>query len=322
MKVVRTEDAVGLVLCHDLTQIVPGAAKGARFKKGHIVHPEDIPVLLSMGKEHLYVWDEQPGRLHEEEAAIRLARAAGKGGLSFGAPSEGKISLKAAHPGLLRIDVERLERVNSIGDITIATLRDYTAVAEGQTVAGCKVTPLFEPERFIAEAEALGPWIGVKPFRALRAALIVTGSEVYKGRIPDQFGPVVEAKLAKYGCPIVYRTLSDDQAEMTEAKIREAVSADAEMILCTGGMSVDPDDATPGAIRRSGAEIITYGTPVQPGAMFMLGYLSGGQVVMGLPGAVMWEAVTVFDLVLPRVLAGEVLTKGDFVRMGHGGLLK
>ncbi|HEY3363615.1 MAG TPA: molybdopterin-binding protein [Symbiobacteriaceae bacterium] len=322
MKVVQTESAVGLVLCHDLTQIVPGTGKGARFKKGHVVTPEDIPVLLSMGKEHLYVWDVEPGMLHEEEAAIRLAKAAGRGGIVFGAPSEGKVALKAAHPGLLRIDVDTLDRVNGIGDITIATLRDRAAVAEGQTLAGCKVTPLFAPESDIAAAEALGPWIQVKPFLPRPAALIVTGSEVFKGRVPDKFGPVVEAKLAHYGCQVIYRAVSDDQADMTVGKIREAVAAGAELIFCTGGMSVDPDDATPGAIRRAGARVVTYGTPVQPGAMFMLGYLEGGRAVMGLPGAVMFEPVTVFDLVLPVVLAGEELTRLDFVRMGYGGLLK
>lgn len=321
MKVVKAEDAVGMMLCHDLTRIVIGEGKGPAFRKGHIVQAEDIPLLLSMGKEHLYVWEVQPGMLHEEEAALRLATAGTGIGITWAPPREGKVSLKAAYPGLLRINVPGLEVINGVGEITIATLRDQTAVAEGQLLAGVKVTPLVIEERQVQEAERQGPWIHVKPYRPLSAAIIATGSEVYKGRLEDKFTPVVEAKLTALGCPVVYKTLSDDQADMTVMKIREAEAAGAELILCTGGMSVDPDDATPGAIRQSGARIVTYGAPVLPGSMFMLGYLPGDRPIMGLPGAVMYESYTLFDIVLPMVLAGEMLTRQDFSRMGHGGLI-
>lgn len=321
MKVVATTEAVGMILCHDLTRIVPGEGKGPAFRKGHVVREEDIPLLLSMGKEHLYVWEVQPGLIHEEEAAQRLAKAAVVGGITYGAPSEGKVSLKAAHAGLLRIDVSKVEQINSIGEITVATQRDGMAVEAGKLVAACKVTPLVIPEVQVEAAEALGTWIEVKPFQPRPAAVIVTGSEVFKGRIPDKFGPVVEAKLAAYGCPVVYKAYSDDQSDMTVEHIRKAQEAGAELILCTGGMSVDPDDATPGAIRQSGARIVTYGAPVLPGSMFMMAYLEGDRPVMGLPGAVMFESYTLFDVVLPMVLAGEVLTKRDFIRMGHGGLI-
>lgn len=321
LKVVTTQDAVGLILAHDLTRIVPGEGKGPAFRRGQVVRAEDIPLLLSMGKEHLYVWEPQPGMIHEEDAAKRLAAAGAGQGIIWGPPSEGKVALKAEHKGLLRIDVPTLEQINGIGEITIATLRDRTVVEPGTILAGCKVTPLVVEERQVAEAEGLGRWIEVKPFQQRPVGLIVTGSEVFKGRIADKFGPVVEEKLARFGCPIVYKAYSDDQAEMTEQKIREAVAAGAEVILCTGGMSVDPDDATPGAIRRTGAQAVTYGAPFLPGSMFMLAYLDGERAVMGLPGAVMFEKETIFDHVLPAVLAGEVLTKRDFVRMGHGGLL-
>lgn len=321
LKVVATEEAVGLMLAHDLTRIAPGEMKGAAFRRGHVVRTEDIPLLLSMGKENLYVWEPHPGMIHEEEAAQRLATAGAGQGIFWGSPSEGKVSLKAEQKGLLRIDVDRLEQINGIGEITIATLRDRSVVEPGTILAGCKVTPLVIEERQIAEAEALGRWIEVKPFRQRPVGLIVTGSEVFKGRIPDKFGPVVEEKVARFGCPVVYKAYSDDQAEMTEQKIREAVAAGAEVILCTGGMSVDPDDATPGAIQRSGAQVVTYGAPFLPGSMFMLAYLDGNRPVMGLPGAVMFEKETIFDHVLPAVLADEILTKRDFVRMGHGGLL-
>ena len=321
LKVVATQDAVGLMLAHDLTRIVPGAMKGAAFRRGHVVQPEDIPLLLSMGKENLYVWEPQPGMIHEEEAAQRLAQAGAGDGITFGPPSEGKVALKAARRGLLRIDVPKLEQINGIGEITIATLRDRTVVEPGTLLAGCKVTPLVVEERQVAEAEAVGRWIAVKEFRPRPVGLVITGSEVFKGRIPDKFGPVVEEKVARFGCPVVYKAYSDDQDGMTEGKIREALAAGAEVILCTGGMSVDPDDATPGAIRRSGARVVTYGAPFLPGSMFMLAYLDGERAIMGLPGAVMYERETIFDHVLPAVLAGEVLTKQDFVRMGHGGLL-
>lgn len=321
MKVVATKDAIGMVLCHDLTRIVPGEGKGPAFRKGHVVREEDLPLLLSMGKERLYVWEAEPGLIHEEEAGLRLARAAVVGGIIYGTPVEGKVSLKAEFPGVLRIDVSKLEQINAVEEITIATRRDRTPVEQGQMVAGCKVTPLVIEAQQIADAEALGAWVEVKPFRPLKTALIVTGSEVFHGRIPDKFGPVVEAKLAHYGCPVIYKACSDDQAEMTVARIREALEAGAELILCTGGMSVDPDDATPGAIRQSGARIVTYGAPVLPGSMFMLGYLDGDLPIMGLPGAVMFESHTLFDVVLPMVLAGELMTKRDFVQMGHGGLI-
>ncbi|WP_374711453.1 molybdopterin-binding protein [Symbiobacterium terraclitae] len=320
LRVVPTEEAVGLMLAHDLTRIVPGEGKGPAFRRGHVVTAADIPLLLAMGKEHLYVWEPLPGMVHEEEAARRLAAAGAGQGLTWDSPAEGKVSLRAAHRGLLRVDVARLEAINAIGEITIATRRDATLVEAGTVVAGCKVTPLVVAEEQIARAEAMGPWIQVKPLAPLPAGLIVTGSEVFKGRIPDKFGPVVEEKLERFGCPVVYKAYSDDQADRTAAKIREALAAGARMVLCTGGMSVDPDDATPGAIRRAGAQVVTYGVPFLPGSMFMMAYLEGVPV-MGLPGAVMYEKETVFDHVLPRVLAGEILTKQDFVRMGHGGLL-
>jgi len=320
LRIVPTEEAVGLMLAHDLTRIVPGEGKGPALRRGHIIAPDDIPLLLSMGKEHLYVWEPLPGMIHEEEAAQRLAAAGAGQGLTWGPPSEGKVTLKAAHRGLLRVDVARLEAINAIGDITIATRRDATLVEADTVVAACKVTPLVVEEELIARAEAMGTWVQVKPLSSLPVGLVITGSEVFKGRVPDRLGPVVEGKLNRFGCPVVYKTYSGDQAERTAAKIREAVDAGARMVLCTGGMSVDPDDATPGAIRLTGAEVVTYGVPFLPGSMFMMAYL-GEVPVMGLPGAVMYEKETVFDHVLPRVLAGEVLTKADFVRMGHGGLL-
>lgn len=322
MKYVPVEQAVGMILCHDMTRIVPGESKGRAFRKGHVITESDIPLLLSMGKEHIYVWEIEPGMLHENDAAQRLAVAsAAPGSFTWGEPKEGKIDLKAAHKGLLRIDVASLNALNSVGEITMATIRDKTPVEAGEVCAGVRVTPLMIEERQIAEAEKIGAFLQVKPYRQLKAAIIVTGSEVYKGRIQDRFGPAVQAKLERFGCPVVYQEKSLDDREMIAAKIKEAEAAGAEIIFCTGGMSVDPDDATPGGIKRSGARIVTYGAPVLPGSMFLLGYLKGDRPVMGLPGCVMHDPVTIFDYILPRCLAGEVLTKQDFIEMGHGGML-
>lgn len=323
MRKVPVEEAVGLVLGHDLTRIVPGRSKGPAFRRGHVIRPEDVPVLLSMGKEHVYILEVPPGHLHEEEAALRVARALTGPGVRLVGPEEGKVNLQAEHDGLLRVDVDRLRRLNAIGEVQVATAFDRRPVRAGDTVAGTRVTPLVIEESQVLAAEAIGregPVIRVLPYRPLKVGIVVTGSEVYKGRIADAFGPVVEAKVSALGGQVIYKTLSDDQPAMTAGKIREALEQGAELICVTGGMSVDPDDATPGAIRQSGARVVTYGAPVLPGSMFLLAYI-GTVPVVGLPGAVMHEAVTIFDHVLPRLMAGEVLTKADFVEMGHGGLL-
>lgn len=324
MKVVPVAEAVGLMLGHDLTRIVPGEGKGPAFRRGQIIKPADVELLLSMGKEHVYVLEIPPGMVHEEEAAERIARATTGPGVDLRGPREGKVDVKAVHDGLLRVDVDRLRRINSLGEVQYATGRDRTPVRAGQTVAGTRVTPLLVDEVQVAGAEAIGreggPVLQVLPCRPRRCAVIVTGSEVFKGRIEDRFGPVVQAKLEAWGSSVVFRTVSDDNSEMTASKIAEALENGAELICVTGGMSVDPDDATPGAIRRSGAHVVTYGAPVLPGSMVMLAYL--GQVpIFGLPGAVMHDPVTIFDYLLARVLAGERLTRADFVEMGHGGLL-
>lgn len=323
MKMVPVEQAAGMVLGHDMTRIVPGVSKAPAFRRGHVIRAEDVPLLLSMGKEHIYVLDIPPGMMHEEEAAVRIARAVAGQGLTRTEPREGKVSLKAAADGLLRIDVARLMLVNSIGEVQLATARDRRPTREGEEVAATRVTPLLVEESQVLAAErigAAGPLIQVLPYQPLKAGLIVTGSEVFKGRIEDKFGPVVQGKIAALGGSVIYAAKSNDDMEMTAGHIRQAVAAGADLVCVTGGMSVDPDDATPGAIRRAGARVVTYGTPVLPGSMFMLGYI-GGVAVMGLPGAVMHDPVTIFDYILARVMAGEILTKLDFVHMGHGGLL-
>ena len=323
MKLIRTEDAVGHVLCHDMTQIIPGVSKGPRFKKGHVVAAEDIPVLLDMGKTQLYVYELEQGMLHENDAAQRLAALCGTTNMHASEPSEGKIELTAACDGVFLVDSERLIAVNSVEEVMIATRKGGTAVHAGDKLAGTRVIPLVVSEDRLLEAEAAAgerPLMCVEPFSLKTAAIIATGSEVASGRIQDAFTPAVEAKLAAYGISCTYRSTPGDGRDAICAAIAEAREKGVDLVLCTGGMSVDPDDNTPGAIRASGARIVTYGAPVLPGAMLLVGYFDDGTPVLGLPGCVMNAKATIFDLLLPRIAAGIEITKHDIVAYGEGGL--
>ena len=323
MKLIRTEDAVGHVLCHDMTQIIKDQYKDARFRKGHIVTEEDIPVLLSMGKEHLYVWEMNENMVHENDAAERLLALCGQENMTRSEVKEGKIELKAACDGLFRVDSRRLVAVNSLEEIMIATRHGNTAVKKGDKLAGMRVIPLvIEEEKLKAAKAAAGeePLLELLPYVKKTAAIITTGSEVKKGLIQDTFTPVVRDKLAAYGIETIFITYSGDGVDNVAGAISEARNTGADMILCTGGMSVDPDDNTPGGIKQSGARIVTYGAPVLPGAMFLLGYFEDGTPIMGLPGCVMYAGTTIFDLALPRIAAGVEMTKADFAVMGEGGL--
>lgn len=323
MKLIRTEDAVGHVLCHDMTQIIKDQYKDARFRKGHIVTEADIPVLLSMGKEHLYVWEMTPGMVHENDAAERLLALCGQENMTRSEVKEGKIELKAACDGLFQVDSRRLIAVNSIEDIMIATRKGNTAVKKGDKLAGMRVIPLIiEEERLRAAEAAAGtaPLLKLLPYVKKTAAIVATGSEVKNGLIQDTFTPVVRDKLAAYGIETVSVLYSGDGVDNVANAIAEARQTGADLILCTGGMSVDPDDNTPGGIRQSGARIVTYGAPVLPGAMFLLGYFEDDTPIMGLPGCVMYTGATIFDLALPRIATGVEMTRTDFAVMGEGGL--
>jgi molybdopterin biosynthesis enzyme len=323
MKLIRTEEAVGHVLCHDLTQIIKDQYKDARFRKGHVVTEADIPVLLSMGKEHLYVWEMTPGMLHENDAAERLYALCANEHMDRSEVKEGKIELKAACDGLFRVNSEKLIAVNTVEDIMIATRKGGTAVRKGDKLAGMRVIPLIIPEEKLQAAEqAAGdaPLLELKPWVRKTAAIVATGSEVKKGLIQDTFTPVVKEKLAAYGIETVSIAYSGDGVENVAGAVTEARATGADVILCTGGMSVDPDDNTPGGIKQSGAKIVTYGAPVLPGAMFLLGYYDDGTPIMGLPGCVMYAGATIFDLVLPFVAADVPVTRQQIVAMGEGGL--
>ena len=325
MKSIPTEQAVGLTICHDITEIVVGAHKRVAFRRGHVVRQEDVAHLLRLGKENLFVWSDQAeGLVHEDDAARRIAAAICGPGVTYGeAPTEGRINLKAEFQGLFVLNLGLLSAMNDVPNMTIATAETLREVAKNQPVAGTRVIPLCVPEEDMAALEQLaregGPLLRVLPFRRLKIGVVTTGSEVFHGRIKDGFTPVLKQKFADWGSDLVFNTTVPDEPEASVRAVREALATGVEMVAVTGGMSVDPDDRTPAAIRKVCDEVVVYGTPVFPGAMFMLGYC-GDVPVMGLPGCVMYKKASLFDLVVPRLLAGQRLTRGDFTRLAHGGL--
>ncbi|MDR2632261.1 MAG: molybdopterin-binding protein [Treponema sp.] len=326
MKQLHIEDAIGQVLCHDLTRIVPGEMKGPQFRKGHVIQEADIPILRSMGKEHVFVWEKQPGMVHEDEAAARLAALCTNTHIRTGLVTEGKIELFAEQDGVFCADVARLNQVNGLPHIIIAARHAYSTVKAGDKLAAMKVIPLVVSEETLAQAEAAAgstPLFALLPYILKNAWVITTGSEIAGGLIKDSFTPVIVKKLRAYAIEVIRHVVVGDGVDAVAGVIREALMEKREkpdLILCTGGMSVDPDDNTPGAIKQSGAQIVTYGTPTIPGAMFLLGYYAEGLPILGLPGCVMYMQTTIFDLVLPRIAAGIRMSKQDFTVLGNGGL--
>jgi len=330
LREVPIEQAVGLALAHDLTEIVPGKFKGRLFRKGHVITEADLPRLLDIGKAHIYVMELGEGELHEDDAAQRMAEALLGDGLAATGPHEGKVSLKAEYDGLAEVDAELVHAVNGLGEIALATVRSHTVVRQGQSVAATRVIPLFVEEEKVAAMETLAASrrqarggiapIRIRPFRRLRAGLLTTGGEVFSGRIEDKFGAAVRAKLEAFGSEVGEQRFAPDDRQTIVKEILYLLDQGYDMILVTGGMSVDPDDRTPGAIKEAGAEIVSYGTPMLPGSMLLMGYLRGVPI-LGLPGCVMHDPYTSFDVLLARILAGDTIVREDIVTMGYGGLL-
>lgn len=334
MKLIRTVDAEGTVLCHDITQIIKGVTKDAVFRKGHIVTKEDIPVLLSVGKDQLYVWEKQEGILHENEAAEILCRMCRGENMSRSEAKEGKIELKAECPGLLKVNSRGLKAVNSFGQMMIATRHGGFAVKKGDKLAGTRIIPLvIEEEKMLAaekacmEATGGNPVLELCPFSHKKVGIVTTGNEVFYGRIKDTFTPVIEGKFAEYDTEIIDHEIWNDDDQKVTASILKMIEEGADIVCCTGGMSVDPDDKTPLAIKNTGAKIVSYGAPVLPGAMFLLAYYEVKEgpnprtvAVMGLPGCVMYAKRTIFDLVLPNIMADDEVTADDLASLGEGGL--
>ncbi len=324
MKTIPVEESVGTVLCQDITEIVPGKFKGVLFSKGHIIKKEDIPRLLDVGKSNLYVWELKEGDIHENEASLRLAVATSGQNISYDMqPKEGKVGLFATQRGLFTVNSDLLLEMNMVESVTMASLPKNYPVEAGQKVAGVRVVPLVVPNTVLETVEQLaftrGKVFNVLPYKPLICGVVTTGSEVYLGRIKDKFGPVMKEKIDFFGGRFLGQIFCPDNMTVISQAIDEHIKNGADLIILTGGMSVDPDDMTPGAIRATGAHVITYGAPVQPGNMMMLGYL-GNTTLLGVPGCAMYSKTTVLDSVLCRIFAGVRLTKLDFARMGDGGL--
>lgn len=334
MKLIKTVDAEGAVLCHDITQIIKGVTKDAVFRKDHVVTKEDIPVLLSVGKDQLYVWEKEEGMLHENDGAEILCAMCKGEHMERSQAKEGKIELTAACDGLLKVDNKGLKAVNGFGQMMIATRHGNFAVKKGDKLAGTRIIPLVIEEEKMTKAKeaamaATGnkPILNLLPFKHKKVGIVTTGNEVFYGRIKDTFTPVIEGKLAEFDTEIIdHVTWNDDDTKVT-ASILDMIHNGADIVVCTGGMSVDPDDKTPLAIKNTGADIVSYGAPVLPGAMFMLAYYQVTEgddprtvAIMGLPGCVMYAKRTIFDLVLPRVMADDKVTAEELAALGLGGL--
>ncbi len=323
MTEISVQHAIGRVLFHDITRIEPGKFHGRAFKKGHIITPDDVDKLLKLGKDNIYVLNLEDGFIHEDSAALRIAKAALGHGIQVMPPSEGKVRLMTTKAGLLKINVAALDRINAIDEIVFATSHTNRQVAAKRLVGGTRIIPLYTEEDKIIEVENICrecfPIIEVVPFKKLQVGIVTTGNEVYHQRIEDKFGPVMMAKINELGSSILRQIFVPDSIPMTVQAIHDLLGEGADMIVLTGGMSVDPDDRTPASIRAAGGREVTYGSPTFPGSMFMLAYI-GTIPVVGVPGCAMYSKATTFDLLVPRIMAGEQIRRSDITTLGHGGL--
>jgi hypothetical protein len=322
--IISLEEAVGKVLAHDITEIRPGQFKGAAFKKGHVVQEQDLPHLRRLGKEHLFVLHIEPGEVHEDDAALKLAEALSGTGVTYqGPPSEGKIALRAEYRGLLKVNAGALYDLCLIPEISCASRHNNDLVEKGEILAAARAIPLIIDEKILNQAldvvrRAKGIF-SVKKFSKPPAGILITGNEVFHGLIEDKFAPILNNKLRAFDCEVRKVLFAPDEKKKIINGIRELLDAGSKLVMVAGGMSVDPDDISRVAIAEAGVQDILYGTPVLPGAMFLYGRI-GSIPVLGLPACVLFYRATVLDLVLPRILAGEVITREDVAAMAHGGL--
>ncbi len=321
MKKVKVQDAIGMELCHDITEMNEHF-KGVAFKRGHILQASDMERMLRIGKKHVFVWEKNAGELHEDDCARRMAAMAPVEGAHYTEPAEGKVLLISDQRGLFRVNRRVLNQINSIGDITICTLSDHYPVEVGARLASMRIVPLVTKAEQILEAERLcaeEKLLDLRPYQQKKVGVVITGSEVYHGRIRDRFGPVIRAKLEQYPGQIVGIRICDDDPEEIVSAAKEHLRKGADFLIFTGGMSVDPDDLTPTAIRQLGAEIVSYGVPSQPGNMTLVAYL-GDTPILGVPGAAIKLPSTVFDVLLPQIFAGDRISREELIALADGGL--
>ena len=321
MKKINVQDAVGMALCHDITEMNDDF-KGVAFRRGHIIRESDIDHMLRIGKQHIFVWEEHAGEIHEDDCARRLAAMAPVSGAHYTEPAEGKVSLIADRRGLFRVNRKLLQQVNSIGDITVCTLPDHYPVEEGARLASMRIVPLVTEEKQIEEAETLcsrKKLLDLRPYQYRKIGVIVTGSEVYHGRVQDKFGSGIRTKVQQYPCEILGITICDDDVEMIVGTAKSYLEKGADFLIFTGGMSVDPDDLTSAAVRKLGAEIVSHGVPAQPGNMMLIAYLKEIPI-LGIPGAAIRRPITIFDVLLPQIFVGDRICKEELISLADGGL--
>lgn len=326
MKSVAVEKAVGMVLPHDITEIVKDVKKEVAFKKGHIIQPEDVEHLKRLGKDNIYVLKLTESEIHENEAASVLARSlAGQGVVYEDSPAEGKIALKAKQDGLLQINKQALFEFNMLGEVMCSSLHDNTPVKKDEVVAATRLIPLVAPRNLMAKVELIGASgeaiVRVLPLKKVKIGLVITGNEVFYGRIKDRFEEVLRGKAEALGSEVAMVKFAPDDKTVIAGEITDCIENGAELIVTSGGMSVDPDDVTREGILAAGAKDVAYGTPVLPGAMFLSGKI-GEVPILGLPACGMYHKITVFDLVLPRILTGQKIGRKEFAELGHGGLCR
>jgi len=320
---VKVEEALGMRLAHDLTRIVPGKFKGAAFRQGQVVRKRDIPKLLDLGKKQVYVLHLRAGELHEDEAALRMSRVMAGRGLRLRGPSEGKIDFLARDSGLLRVNTKALGKINALGSVILATRHNHSRVRPGEVVAGTRAIPLVIRESKIKKVEEIcqkeGAVVEILPFRKKKVGIVVTGSEIFENRIQDQSARIVTEKVEGLGSRVLKKAVVPDDPLQIADKIRQMKSTGCQVIVITGGLSVDPDDVTLEGIKKSGAQVVFYGVPILPGSMSVYARL-GNTVILGAPACMIHDPTTALDLFLPRVLADDPILRKEIAGMGHGGL--
>ena len=325
MKQIRIEDAVGMALGHDVTQIIPGKFKGPRFRRGHLIREGDIPEFLKIGKEHVYVMELKAGVIHEDDAALRLGQAFAGRNIEIEGPSEGKVTFHSKINGILKINLPLLNRINLSRNVILSTIHRHTPCVPGMAVGATRIISLTAPEKQIEKVENWckkeGPVIEILPYRKLNIGAVVTGNEFFKRRTEDRFDDKVGKKIIDFGSRVVTKRVVPDDAYQISKALAELKDEPVDLILVTGGLSVDPDDVTRKGIKKAGTKIKFYGTPIIPGAMFLYGML-GEKPVLGLPACVFHHNATLFDVTFPRILAGETLTRREISLLGHGGFCR
>lgn len=320
MKKIKVENALGLTLAHDITEIIPGKKKDVAFRRGKIIEKDDIERLLDLGKRHLYIIDEEFKGVHEEEAALRIAEAVMDEHMELLPPKEGKVSIRSTVHGLFYVNERHLYEINRIPNVLLSVIPNRHPVKPGDIVAATRIIPLYIKEGELKKVERVGEKgiISLKPFKSFKVGLVITGSEVYTGRVQDG-SHVVEEKIRGYGHDVLAKELVPDEVMDIGNAIQGLFNKGADIVVTTGGLSVDPDDVTREGIESTGAETLFYGTPVFPGAMFLVARLKG-RYILGVPACIYYNKNTVFDIIFTRIMAGERMHKRDVVKLSYGGL--